>query len=333
MPQRPIRMNARLLVMVSGLMLAASLPLRAANAPRIACRQTVYDFGTRESINSVEHVFTIFNDGDAPLQIGQVRGCCGATATIADMSISPGSNTALKVVFSLAGRGGKQNKSFYLGSNDPKEPYLQLRLVGNVVETLNASPRSIDFGVLEQGASTNAEVFIVCTSNLNLTVTNAVADAGFAVEFGQGPSNNLWRITVRPASPPLGLTRGRVTILTDHKDYPKLEIPVTVTVASDIVAVPKEIVVTETGEKPQPVTRYVAVRSRTGKPFKILKLEAPDSDIKLSHEQIASGGYRITLANVMPFEDLNGKDLVIVTDHPQTKKVTVPFLVNRQKQD
>jgi hypothetical protein len=58
----------------------------------------------------------------------------------------------------LAGRKGPQRKALYVASNDPREPYLQLRLLGTAVEALDVSPRHIDFGVLEQGAATNREI-------------------------------------------------------------------------------------------------------------------------------------------------------------------------------
>jgi len=313
------------------LLLALAVPSLAANAPRIACTQAVHDFGAMDGSKPVEHVFTISNQGDAPLQIGHVRACCGASATIADKLIPPGSNTALKVTLSLSGRAGRQNKSFYVGSNDPAAPYLQLRLVGDVLQPLNVQPRSVDFGILDAGVTTNTEVLISGNPNLCVNVTNVESDAAFIATFGRGAALGAWRIIVRPMTLMPGVTKGKVVVLTDHKDHSRVEIPVTVTVASDIVVVPHEIVMSEVGPNPEPVVRYVALRSRSGKAFEILEVTAPDPDIKISHSAIASGGYRITLANVRPFEDLDGKCLVIVTANPGIVQVTVPFLINHAK--
>lgn len=313
------------------LLLALSGTAWAASTPRIVCPDPVHDFGARNSAESIEHVFTIRNEGEALLEIGNVRACCGASASIADKLIQPGSNTPLKVVFSLAGRTGRQNKTFYVGSNDPKEPYLQLRLVGDVLQPLDIQPRSVDFGVLAAGTTTNAEVVVTVHSNLSLNVTNVSADPCFGATLRKDAGRAIWRISITPKTPPLGLTRGRIAIQTDHKDYSRVEIPVSVVMASDIVVVPSEIVLAAVGAKLEPVVRYVVLRSLTGQPFRILEVVAPDPGIVVSQSSMTSGGYRITLANVRPLADLNGKELVVVTDHPKMKRVTVPFLVTRQQ--
>jgi len=304
-------------------------PQDGSAAPKIACKAAEYAFGAVEDNKPVEHVFVISNEGDAALQIGNIRACCGATASIATNSIAAGSNTTLKVVLSLQGRSGEQRKSFYVGSNDTKQPYYQLRLVGTAVAALEVQPRSVDFGLVEHNATTNTEIVITCKPNAVFRITNTVwSAAGFSASCSIGGSQDVWRVSIKTVPPlPIGVTRATLSLLTDHKQYSRIEIPVTATVASDIVVVPHEILVVEGGRKPEPVTRYVAVRSRKGKPFKILKVVAPEPEMKVSQEALASGGYRITLENIMPFEDLNGKDLVITTDHEQVKQVASPFKI------
>lgn len=302
-----------------------------AGAPRIACKAPEYDFGTRANTQAVEHVFMLLNEGSAPLQIGQIRSCCGASATVSDTIVPPGTGTALRVVFSLAGRSGKQDKSLYVASNDPRQPYLQLRLVGTADEAITTLPRSVAFGVIDPNAATQAEVAILCASNIALKVTNMVTSADFSASFAA--SGAVWKVNVRTAaSLPLGVTRGTLTILTDHKDYPKVEVPLTVIVAEDLVVIPEEIVVIEPSQQPVPVTRCVSLRSRAGRVFRILDITAPDAGIKAELAPLASGGYRITLSNIIPFEDLNGKDLVVTTDHPLAKRIAVPFVVRHQSE-
>ena len=99
------------------------------------------------------------------------------------------------------------------------------------------------------------------------------------------------------------------------------------TVASDIVVVPKQIVVPAAGKDPEPVVRYAAVRSRTGKPFRIVALESPDPDIVVSHAPLGRNGYKVTLKNILPFEDLDEKKLIIRTDIKGAPAFTVPIRV------
>jgi hypothetical protein len=303
-----------------------------ADMPKITCKEPVYDFGAMENSKAVDHVFTIANEGKAPLQTGQIRACCGATATISEKVIQPGSNAIFHVVYSLAGRSGVQAKSLYIASNDPRDPYLQLRLTGTAVVALDVMPRYLDFGVLEQTASTNREITIHCKSNMVLNVTNVVASTGFAASLCK--TGELWKIKVSTAATlPLGVTRGNVTIYTNHKDYLRIEVPLTVTIAGDIVVTPKDISVVEfADQKPAPVTRYVSFRSRSGKKFNILNMTPPDPMITVEKTALASGGYRITLGNIMPFEDLNGKDFVVTTDYPLMKRIAVPFVFHHQSE-
>ena len=307
----------------------AVMPAGAVNGPRIACLQPECRFGTAADSQALEHTFSIINDGEAPLQIGNIRGCCGATIAMPDRTIPPGSNSALKVSLSLRGRRGEMRKSIYVGSNDPRQPYYQLRFLGTVTAPVYVEPASVDFGMLDQQAATSAFVRVVSASNLSLRVTNAVSGTALFstyvdVEVGRG----AWRIGIQTVPPlPMGVTRGMVTVLTDNRQYAKVEIPVTASVASDLVTVPSEIALAPGGEKPTPATCHVAIRSRTGKPFKILDTQAPERDIKVDCEALTSGGYRITLSNVLPFEDLDGRDLVITTDHETAKRITIPFHV------
>jgi len=303
-----------------------------ANMPHIVCREPVYDFGAMENTKAVDHIFTIVNEGAAPLQIGQIRACCGATATISEKLIQPGTSAVFHVVYALAGRSGPIAKSLYIASNDPREPYLQLRLAGTAVVALDITPRYLDFGVLEQTASTNREISIQCQSNLVLNITHVVASSGFRVTTNK--TGSIWKIKVGTATNlPLGLTRGTVTIDTGHKDYAKIEIPLTVTVAGDILVTPKEIAVVEIpGEKPTPVTRYVTFRSRSGKKFQILSMSPPEDGITVEKIALPNGGYRFTLNNIMPFEDLAGKDFVVTTDYPLMKTIAVPFVFHHQSE-
>ncbi|MFO7871199.1 MAG: DUF1573 domain-containing protein [Kiritimatiellia bacterium] len=101
-------------------------------APIIACDHPIFDFGQVTNRNHVEHVFVLKNAGSAPLEIKKVRGCCGASTQLGQQSIAPGSNTTLNVRLSLRGRNGKVKKVVYVHTDDPKNPYYGLRLIGTV---------------------------------------------------------------------------------------------------------------------------------------------------------------------------------------------------------
>lgn len=109
-------------------------------APVIHCDEPVFSFGDRSTAASVAHVFVIWNRGDAPLEISRVRACCGATATLADQVVAPGTNTTVRVVASLRGRRGQVQRNIYVASNDPRQPQYRLGLVGSVAAPAQAPP-------------------------------------------------------------------------------------------------------------------------------------------------------------------------------------------------
>lgn len=117
-----------------------AIPGSGGTAPKITCKEPECRFGRMDDSQVIDHTFVIGNGGDAVLEIGKIRGCCGATTELATNRIPAGSNTTFKVKFSLRGRKGEQRKSIYLGSNDPKQLYLQLRFVGTVTSGTDSSP-------------------------------------------------------------------------------------------------------------------------------------------------------------------------------------------------
>lgn len=305
-------------------------PQDGSATPRIACKEADYSFGTvTEDSKTVEHVFTIANEGDATLQIGNIRGCCGATVSMATNFIAPGSNTALKVVLSLQGRNGDLRKSIYVSSNDPKQPYFQVRLLGKVVPGLAVYPRSLDFGRVETGAADKRDVVITCAGDV-FRVTNALSSSrSFSAAHNTTLQTNSHQITIGTVPPMApGVTKGSVLVLTDSAKYPKVEIPVVASVLSDLVVVPQELLLVQGTGKVGTVTRYLAVRSRAGMSFKVLKVEVPDPSVEIALTPMGTNGWQCQIGKLLPFAELNGMNVIIWTDHPEVKQITVPIRVS-----
>ena len=129
---------SNLFVFMTLLSVAVVIPSESFASPQISCQTPTYDFGALTNATSVEHTYILNNSGDEPLEIGKVRGCCGASTSLRDKLVEAGSNTTLKVTLSLKGRRGKVNKSIYVASNDPKCSYFRLKLTGTASSTSSA---------------------------------------------------------------------------------------------------------------------------------------------------------------------------------------------------
>ena len=300
-----------------------------AGMPKIACREPVYHFGTVTNTGKIEHTFVIRNDGDETLKIGKLRACCGAKMKMTRKTIAQGVTAEAKVTFSLRGRRGRQRKSFYIASNDPTRPHLQLRLEGTAVAEEEPGSCSVDFGQISPDAVTEKEMKVVCSSESAFAVTGLVSKAAqFSGTCRDTFTNKSHVITVRTVPPlPLGGIRGTIHVLTDSEKCPEIEVGVRATVASDLIVVPGEILLTEKPGSEKPATRHAAIRSRSGKPFKILKVQPPRSDIKVTTRSIAPNVWRLSFSNIIPDKDLHGTTFRIATDHPSAKEIAIPLCV------
>jgi len=295
--------------------------------PEIGCDQPTYEFGTVCNNETVEHTFVVENRGDAVLKIGKLRSCCGAEMNIGSKSIEPGTNTELNVTLSLKGRKGKQRKSFYLSSNDKTNPHYQFKLVGVVSSAVDIKPRLVTFGDLAPSTVTNKTVSIECKAGFGFGITNIISRSeNFAATVKQ-TGGTKHEVDIRTV-PPLqkGVTRTQILLHTDNPKVKPLSVSVSATVAgSDFVIVPNRILLSESSDLQGPVSRFLAVRSRRKKQFRILKVDAPDDDIQVRYYKLGDLAYRIDLKNIMPLPVLGGKELVVTTDSPTESILRIPF--------
>jgi len=103
--------------------------------PKISIPVSAHDFGQIKQGDIVKFEFDIVNSGDDLLKIKNVNASCGCTAAKPDKNeLGPGEATKLKVEFNSAGRLGKQVKTIFVETNDPKMPMSSLNITSIVVE-------------------------------------------------------------------------------------------------------------------------------------------------------------------------------------------------------
>ncbi len=311
--------------------IALCLPAAAVSMhgqPRIVLPQSEYDFGVADNMLTVEHVFEVRNEGNAPLHIGRLRACCGGSARISATEILPGSNAWLTVDLSLRGRSGPQTKSYYLASNDPIQPYIQARLTGTAVAAVNVEPQSLHFAAAGGNQPVTAGITIVTQADWRFRITNAVcASSRFAWEIARTAADRH-EITVRTVPPLLpGATRGVLVLQTDSKQYPEVKVRLIATVPSDLYVVPSEILLALTDAQ-TPVTRYLSVRSRENRPFRILHTQPSDKDVEIAVTPLSHPGYRIEVRNLVAQSYMEEtREIVLTTDHHETRRIIVPVRV------
>ena len=300
--------------------------------PKIVCDEPVHEFGEVENSQIIEHDFTIRNAGGATLEILKAKPSCGCTvANISSKVVEPGETAIISAKLNLRGREGKQHKSISVESNDPKTKNLSLLLRGNAVSLVSVSPRTIMVPKMIQGEITTNTIRIVSREEGALEVTVGTTGSPH-VEARVVPvegTNAVDVVVTTKASLPKGATFGRVTLNTNCKSRPAVNVAFRYSVVGEISVYPTELAMVA---QDKPLTRILTVGPGIVQEFAIEGVEVPaDSKIVAKVQDLKNSRYRIVLSEIIPGKDLDGKVLRILTTAENMEVVEVPFKIISRK--
>ncbi len=311
-------------------LLAAYLAAAAAcAAPRIACDEPVYKFGRLPADGpETTHVFTLRNDGDQPLELGEIISGCGcAVSRLRHRLILPGGATTLEIRLNLRGRSGRLEKDITVRSNDPRTPMLRLGILGEVESAFSLAPTAAMFGTVAPGAAATQTVALTFHGAADARVTAVTADAPWlAVSATDAQTGRTWHVTVRTVPPypaDASWLATRVHVETTDPRARSIVLAATATVLREAMVAPAELVLIE-GET-GPVTRYVLIRPGSAGRLRVASVEAPDPAIRSEVRTLDDGSLQVSLRGIPAGPALDGKPVVIRTDPPAGGPHTIPF--------
>ncbi|MBI4026652.1 MAG: DUF1573 domain-containing protein [Verrucomicrobia bacterium] len=298
----------------------------------ISCEQPAHDFGVAPNGKVIEHAFILRNGGDGALKINAIQSCCGVAATITETNLAPGAVASVSAKMSLRGLHGKQSKSIVVESNDPKHPKFELLLTGEAIRPAEIQPRLLNFGEIARNKVAEREVVLALNFPFQIEKVESTIPK-FVVTHEKAADGRSYRIAVRTV-PPLqpGLTSGMLRVSPDKNEYGAIDIPVVATISSDFFLTPREIVAVETSTKATPLSYRVLLHSKNNLPFKIVDVVSPRSDVRVKHSPMETSGYRLEVENIVADPELNGKNIVIKTDHQAEPEIELPIRVIRPAQ-
>jgi hypothetical protein len=224
-----MKLRSALFILLSNLVLASV----ACAAPELSVERGSFNFGTVAQGKKVQHNFTIRNNGDAPLQIRQLSASCGCTAAKPSAStIPPGRSGEIQVVFDSTNFSGSVEKTVTMSSNAGRQPSYVFKLVGNVVEALQLTPRQLNLGPLTAGVPKQASIGILNASEntikiFGVTVTSATLQIKPTLrksELKPGESGGIdLVVTARPEAKVLS---GYLHILTSNPAKKEITVPI-----------------------------------------------------------------------------------------------------------
>ncbi|MEI6632235.1 MAG: DUF1573 domain-containing protein [Chlamydiota bacterium] len=299
--------------------------------PKIVFEELKHDFGEVVGVEKVEHIYRFRNNGPGELKVDKVSTTCGCTAAlISSKEIPPGGKGEIKTTFTVGGRQGKQTKHIYVFSNDPIEPKACLILEGTIIPPLAVEPANV---MLQDTKSESARtVRILQTMPEELTIEEPTTRLNLVTAKlrSDQPENGKKRYTIEITLKP-DLETGRysenLTVVTNCKTKPKIEIPVRITVNGDITASPSRISLGQLAPG-QEVTRSITLASTRDQAFTILKIEIDNAAFTISPSTPPAPAQTYTFTVTGKPESATGGVRATVTftlDHPKQKTIEVPI--------
>ncbi len=290
----------------------------------LSATEPIFDFGSRDTTESVQHVFIVKNATNSPVPISDVKTSCGCTATkVSQKIVPPGGTSEITMTLDLWGMRGYIKKPIVIISEG--KPVLTLAMQGSVTRALEVLPQQLNLGEIQQEGSETRTIVIVTTTEKSIRVTNVTATTPMLeCKIEELSAGNAYAIRVTPR-PERGVfeIQGQIRILLDYPANPVIDVPVTAKVINDIEVIPPRIIIGGIGADASP--RYIVVRGRSKLDFE-LNAGAGELAASVEHSKTPEG-YRVTVTPKTKWQDLHDMSLELNTNISGMEKIQIPITV------
>jgi hypothetical protein len=317
-------MNFNLLHYFHSVLLLLILTQFALGAPRITCKAPVFDFGTRDPSESIDHTFLLENTGTSDLIISAIRPACGCTAAnMTRQNIPPGESAELSTRLNLVGRTGDLHKSILIESNDPANPALQLALVGKTAADFEIQPSVLVLRKDSPSKPATGSVQMRATDGSAFEISELVSTSGkLKLRADPMPSGNAYQISASfDEEMRAGEHSEQITISTNLKGGRTTTMGALVVVPAAITVAPAKIVLEE--NPVGNVSRTIILKSPKNEKLEISHIETPDPKVTTQIQPLGDFGVRVVLGNISPSRDLDSKVIVIHLASGQVVEIPV----------
>ncbi len=312
-----------------------------------------FDFGTMPKRTDGAHSWEIKNVGEGPLEIWLEDTSCSCTvAKLADdkktgaaakksVTVPPGESTPIEVSWNTK-EWIAFGQTATLGTNDPKQRSVTLRVRGKVLMPVAIEPsETVAFPSVSYEESSRSNLKILSPDQAGLKLTKVTSSKpGLVVtdvkpmtpeeikELGVLSGYHLI-VEVKPGLP-LGPFREEVVIQTDHPKQPEVKLAVSGRVMGPISVTPEKLGMPNVGSR-EGASRDVSLVVRGGKETHIEVAYAPEK-LKVAvvpdKASRVPGRYRMTVT-VPPGTPggLVDDRIVLKTDHPQAGEIKIPVSI------
>ena len=204
-----------------------------------------------------------------------------------DKVISPGQEGKVTLSVRTKSMSGKFSKSAKISSNDPKSPSIRIKLKGEVRNYISVKPSTRLYLTGIEGDIITKTLKIINNENSPLKITNLESDMDDKISYELKPvaEGKEYELMVKTLKGQDGRSRGKITLTTNNKNKPKLEIRVSINFRGELMVSPTSLyfgnltITPKPGESPTKLNlkKFITLRKERGDPIKIEKL-VPSSD-------------------------------------------------------
>ncbi len=224
------------LLAVLAAMLVVSAAAENDGKPHAVPLGPIKEFDIVAKGESVHHSFEIRNEGDAPLQITDVKPACGCTIAKFDRNIAPGEIGKIDVTLKTDNFAGPISKSIAVLTNDLENPKLQLVVKAHVKPYIQIWPGYARYNYVQGEGLQPIRQLVWAEDGSDINIVSAKGpNKHFTVSYREATeeerdarnSGRQWMVSIE-LSPetPVGPLRKHVVVELDHDKQKSAKIPI-----------------------------------------------------------------------------------------------------------
>lgn len=323
------------LALCCALLVAASLFAQGSGKPKAVATEPIKDIGFVAKGEKAAYDFAIRNEGDAPLQIQEVRAACGCTVADYDKVIAPGQTGKVRVSVDTTTFNGAIAKGVTVFTNDPATPQMELTIRAQVEPFIKAKPGYARF-ITVQGETKEGTIVQTLWTPDKSPMNIVKVDSPYPflkVEYHEAkPEERLkeisdqqqWKVEMHLSNEaPVGPLTETVKVYTDNPKQKLVQIPVSGFVRP-IVAVTPPIANFGAVTIKEPLRKSLNVKSFATELIKLTGAQSSVPGIDARIEPVEDGREYQVWVTVSP--DVKGKidgKLFLTTDSVKIPRIEI----------
>jgi hypothetical protein len=240
------------------------------------------DFGSVPRGSTLTHLFRLTNKTEQPISVTGLRVSCGCvSASAMQPTVAPGQSTVIVAQMDTSRFAGVRSVTIHVSLGPPANEEVRLWVQANSRDDVSIVPEALAHGQIKRGVSSAKSVTITFLGNGEWQILGSQCESNYVQttikEQRRDGGQVTYEVTAALRSDtPVGKWYSDVWLKTNHQSMPRVRIPLTVEVESNLSLSPSTVNLGEVkvGAK---VERRAILRGV--RPFKILSFSGTDDGL------------------------------------------------------